>query len=37
MVGDEFTERVKFFRDVWWPARLIVKEAMDNRFEVCRF
>ena len=34
LVGSEFTERVRFYRDVWWPARELVKTAINKRHEV---
>lgn len=34
MTGKEFLECVHRFSDVWWPARTLVQEAMDKRFEV---
>jgi uncharacterized UPF0160 family protein len=34
IAGAEFTETVKYFGQVWWPARHIVKEAIEKRNEV---
>ena len=38
LVGGEFTEAVLYFKNVWMPARSIVKSAIDKRLEVrkCR-
>ena len=33
LVEKEFTERVKFYEEVWWPARTVVENAIDKRFE----
>ncbi|CAH1983347.1 unnamed protein product [Acanthoscelides obtectus] len=34
MVGEEFTERVLEAANVWWPAREIVRNAIEKRHEV---
>ena len=34
LVGAEFIDRVNFYAKVWWPARSLVGEAMEKRFEV---
>lgn len=34
LVRPEFVDKVKFYADVWWPARSIVAEALENRFKV---
>lgn len=34
MVGEEFTDRVLYYATVWWPARAIVDDAIQKRFEV---
>ena len=34
LVGSEFVDRVQFYANVWWPARSIVADAMEKRFEV---
>lgn len=34
LVGAEFVDRVKFYGNVWWPARSLVLEALEKRFEV---
>ena len=34
LVGTEFEDRVKFYADVWWPARSLVANAIEKRFEV---
>jgi len=34
MVSKEFEDRVRFFAEVWWPARRVVAEAMEGRFKV---
>ena len=33
-VTEEFVDRVDYFIKDWWPARSIVKNAVDRRFEV---
>ena len=35
LVGGEFTERVKAYKDVWLPARTIVHKALTSRHQVC--
>ena len=25
----------RYYKEAWWPARAIVQEALDKRFEVC--
>jgi len=34
IVSKEFEDRVRFYANVWWPARRIVAQAMEKRFEV---
>lgn len=34
LVGVEFQDRVKYFAESWWPAREIVKNAMEKRMDV---
>jgi len=34
LVGEEFTDRVKFYSQVWWPAREIVVRAVNSRHQV---
>ncbi|XP_033120510.1 UPF0160 protein MYG1, mitochondrial-like [Anneissia japonica] len=34
LTGSEFVERVKYYNDCWWPAREIVEEAINGRFDV---
>ena len=34
LVGEEFLDRVCFYRDSWLPARGLVKEALCKRQEV---
>ena len=34
LVESEFIDRVKFYADVWWPARSLVEDAIEKRFEV---
>ena len=34
LTGLEFTDRVLYYGEAWWPAREIVKEALDKRYEV---
>ena len=34
LVGGEFTERVKEYKDVWLPARTIVQKALNSRLQV---
>lgn len=34
IVGEEFVDRVVYYGSVWYPARSIVAEALENRFNV---
>ena len=34
LVRPEFVDRVKFYAEVWWPARSLVAAALERRFEV---
>ena len=34
LAGGEFMQRVKFYSDIWWPARELVEMALNKRFEV---
>lgn len=34
LVGNEFLDRINYFTQSFWPARKIVKDAIDNRFNV---
>ena len=34
LVWPEFEERIKFYSQVWWPAREIVAKSLENRFNV---
>jgi hypothetical protein len=34
LVRPELVDRIKFYAKVWWPARGIVTEALENRFKV---
>ncbi len=34
LVGEEFKERVSYYGNVWWPARQLVRNAIDSRFDV---
>ncbi len=34
LVGEEFKERVSYYGKVWWPARQLVRNAIDSRFDV---
>merc|ERR1712150_8195 len=34
MVSQEFEDRVKFYANVWWPARSVVAKALEKRFQV---
>lgn len=34
LVGREFEDRVKYLAGVWWPARHLVKQAVDNRYKI---
>ena len=34
LVEAEFVDRVQFYANVWWPARSIVADAMEKRFEI---
>ena len=34
MVDQEFVDRVKFYANVWWPARTVVAKALEKRFDV---
>jgi hypothetical protein len=36
LVGEEFVNRIKYYALVWWPARSIVHQAIEKRFEVIR-
>jgi hypothetical protein len=33
-VGKEFSDRISFYSDAWWPARSLVEDAYAKRFEV---
>ncbi|XP_014666897.1 PREDICTED: UPF0160 protein MYG1, mitochondrial-like [Priapulus caudatus] len=34
LVREELLDRVLYYKDVWWPARELVEEALRNRMEV---
>lgn len=34
LVGREFVDRVKSVASIWWPARHLVRQAMDNRYKI---
>lgn len=34
MVGEEFLDRVLYYKTAWLPARVIVEEAVKNRLQV---
>lgn len=34
LAGAEFTDKVLFYANVWWPARSIVAEALAKRFDL---
>ena len=34
LVRPEFVDKIKYYAQVWWPARSIVAEAIENRFKV---
>jgi len=34
IVGEEFQDRIGFYRDSWWPARSLVETTLSNRFSV---
>merc|ERR1719351_615537 len=34
LVGDEFSDRITFYSNVWWPARSLVADAIEKRFEI---
>lgn len=34
LVGREFEDRVKFVATIWWPARHLVRQAMENRYKI---
>lgn len=34
LVGSEFKDRVLSTKNVWWPARDIVRKTVEKRFEV---
>lgn len=34
IVGDEFQDRIEFYRGSWWPARSLVETTISNRFTV---
>ena len=36
LVGTEFIDRVQFYANVWWPARSVVADAVEKRFEVSK-
>ena len=33
LVGSEFVDRINFYSNVWWPARSLVADAIEKRFE----
>ena len=35
LVKSEFLESVLYFKDSWLPARSLVEEAVEKRFEAC--
>lgn len=34
LVGREFEDRVKSVATIWWPARHLVRQAMENRYNI---
>ncbi|CAG0891137.1 unnamed protein product [Cyprideis torosa] len=34
LAGSEFFDRVNFYGNVWWPAKAIVVEAFEKRFQI---
>ena len=36
LVGHEFMDRIRYYALVWWPARSIVHQAIEKRFEVIK-
>ena len=36
LVGEEFEDKVSYYRDAWWPARELVEHAVEKRFEVTK-
>ena len=34
LVGSEFMDRVKYYKESWFPARSIVFEAIEKRYDV---
>ncbi|XP_019646839.1 PREDICTED: UPF0160 protein MYG1, mitochondrial-like [Branchiostoma belcheri] len=34
MVGEEFEDRVRYYSQVWWPGRKLVRDALDARQDV---
>ncbi|QQP39436.1 UPF0160 protein MYG1_ mitochondrial [Caligus rogercresseyi] len=34
LVRPEFLDRIDYYASVWWPARMIVKDAVTKRFQV---
>ena len=34
LVTSEFVDRVAFYANVWWPARTLVADAVEKRFEI---
>lgn len=34
LAGEEFTDKVLYYANVWWPARSIVAEALEKRFNL---
>lgn len=34
LVGSELLDKILYYRNVWWPARQLVVESIEKRFEV---
>lgn len=34
LVGKEFEDRVKSVANIWWPARHLVRQALENRYKI---
>ncbi|XP_069687748.1 MYG1 exonuclease isoform X2 [Periplaneta americana] len=34
LVGKEFEDKIKSVSSIWWPARHLVKQAIENRYDV---
>ena len=34
LVRPEFLDRINFYANIWWPARALVAQALEDRFKV---